>query len=216
MNGDQIYAVITGDIVGSTKLSVESRDFSLSSIESTFKYVQSTHRDINADHVIYRGDSFQAVISNPSIALEVSVMIRSTLRAFNNQLDARVAVGIGTIDYRHGKTISEWDGEAFRRSGPVLDEMKGDRRLQITTPWKDVDAELRIELALLDLIIRKWSRPQSEAIRLQLQGHTQERMANELGISQPAIQQRLRSAGASPLTDMIQRFQTLIEVNISS
>jgi hypothetical protein len=214
MNHDQIYAVITGDIVGSTKLSVESRDFSLSSIESIFKYVRSTHGDINAHHVIYRGDSFQAVISIPGIALEVSVMIRSTLRAFKNQLDARIAVGLGTIDYRHGKTISEWDGEAFRRSGPVLDEMKGDRRLQISTPWKDVDAELRIELALLDLIIRKWSRPQSEAIRLQLQGYTQERMAKELGISQPAIQQRLSSAGAPSLTDMIQRYQTLIEINI--
>ena len=215
MNDDQLYAVITGDIVGFSRLSAESRDFSLSSVESAFESIQRIHKEIEVRHVIYRGDSFQAVISNPNIALTVAVMIRSTLKAFNNHLDARIAIGLGTIAYRHRKTISEWDGEAFRRSGPVLDAMKGNRRLQITSPWEDVDAELRVELALLDLIIRKWSRPQAEAICLQLQGHTQEHMAKELGISQPAIQQRLRSAGASPLTDMIQRYRILIEKKIS-
>lgn len=217
MKNSGLYAVVTGDIVGSSKLTTSQRSRLLSVLKSSFKTIENVLPDkIRAPFEIHRGDSFQGVLSKPESALRVAIAIRAGLRhGFETKqrryaLDARIAVGIGPIDFLPAGRGSEGDGEAFRRSGPILDGMKGDHRLLIRTPWQAVDAELDIECALLDAMINRWSAEQAQAILGLIRGLTQERAAKEFGISQPAVRQRLKSAGGWAIEGLCRRYEQLI------
>lgn len=217
MKNNRLYTVITGDIVGSSRLTASQRSHLLSVMKSSFKTIKDILPDgIRAPFEIHRGDSFQGVLSKPEAALRVAIVIRAGLRhGFETKqrryaLDARIAVGIGPIDFLPAGRGSEGDGEAFRRSGPTLDGMKGDQRLLIRTPWQAVDAELDIECALLDALVNRWSAEQSQAILGQIRGLTQEEAAREFGISQPAVRQRLKSAGGWAIEELCRRYEQLI------
>ncbi|MDN3514375.1 MAG: SatD family protein [Candidatus Brocadia sp.] len=199
MRNNGLYAVITGDIVGSSRLTASQRGRLLSVLKSSFKTIKDILPDgIRAPFEIHRGDSFQGVLSKPGAALRAAIVIRAGLRyGFQTKqrryaLDARIAVGIGQIEFLRAGRGAEGDGEAFRRSGQTLDVMKGDQRLIIRTPWKEVDAEFDIACALLDALVTRWSAEQAQAILGQIRGLTQEKAAREFGISQPAVRQRLK------------------------
>ncbi|MBE7445278.1 MAG: hypothetical protein HS132_08560 [Planctomycetia bacterium] len=220
MKNSGLYAVVTGDIVGSSKLTTGQRGRLLSVLKSSFNTIKDILPDgIRAPFEIHRGDSFQGVLSRPAAALRVAIVIRASLRhGVETQqrryaLDARVAVGVGSIDFLPAGRGSEGDGEAFRRSGPVLDMMKGDHRLIIRTPWQAVDAELATECALLDTLINRWSGEQAQAILGQIRGLTQEMAAEEFGVSQPAVRQRLKSAGGWAIEELCRRYEQLIREN---
>lgn len=213
-----LYAVMTGDIVGSSRIIDEERQKLLDDLQMSFKEA-SDHcsKAIAAPFDIYRGDSFQGILSEPEYALRVSIMIRAALRhLFRTQLrrhalDARIAIGIGAVDYLPREKVLEGDGEAFRRSGPVLDDMKGNQQLRITTPWPEIDEEFVVSCGLLDAVIERWSAEQAGAVLNQLQGKTQELIAQKLGISQPAVVQRLKAAGGWAVEALCNRYEHLIK-----
>jgi len=170
---------------------------------------------------MYRGDSFQAVILRPELALRGAILIRAGLRhrirpsRRRQAPDCRIAIGIGTIDSLPTRAVSEGDGEAFRRSGPPLDKMKGDRRLRVESTWPEIDSELNTELALLDVVASRWSPQQAEAVIAHLRGITQADAAKTMGISQPAVVSRLKAAGGSAVEDLCQRYEHLVSSKIS-
>jgi hypothetical protein len=223
MSNSEYYAVITGDIVGSSKINQRSELISV--LKSSFLSV-TTIKDVEPDMIrapfeIHRGDSFQGVLLEPQLALKVAVFIRANLRfgletkKRRSALDARMVIGIGTIDYLPDVRGSEGDGEAFRNSGPILDKMRGEQRLLVRSPWSGIHQELDTECTLLDAIIHRWSAKQAQAVHCYLQGFTQERIASELGISQTAVQIRLKDAGGAGILSICNRYKDIILKNIS-
>lgn len=172
METGKIYAVLTGDLIGSSRFTIEEREEILSNLKDSFKIISP---DIIASpFVIFRGDSFQGVLSRPDEALKAALIIRASLlskfKGKRTRLDARIAIGIGTIDYLPRDQAGEGDGEAFRNSGPELDKMKkGEQNSIIRTPWTEIDEELRTECALLDALIQRWTKEQAEATLYQIQ-----------------------------------------------
>ncbi len=218
MKNQKLYAVITGDVVGSSKIKGNQRSHLLSVLKSTFDTIEKIFPGrIQAPFEIHRGDSFQGVLSNPEDALRVVIVIRTSLRygfetkQRQNALDARIVAGIGTIDFLPSGRGSEGDGEAFRRSGPTLDKMKGDKRLVIRTPWEEINSELDVECALLDALINRWSNEQAQAIYAKISDLTQEQIAKQLGISQPAVRQRLKRAGSWAVEELYCRYERMIQ-----
>jgi predicted DNA-binding protein (UPF0251 family) len=217
MSSSELYAVLTGDIVGSKKIIGSQRDNLLDALKLSFSVVEDIFPNvIHAPFEIHRGDSFQGTLSSPELALRVAVVIRAGLRVHfkaktgPNGIDARIAMGIGTIDFLPTGRVSEGDGDAFRRSGPLLDMMKKKRRLMVQTPWQDIDEELSVECALVDTLINRWSAEQAVAVVAQIKGLTQEEAAGKIGISQPAVRQRLKAAGWWALEQMLDRYECLI------
>ncbi|MCF6156993.1 MAG: hypothetical protein E3K32_00145 [wastewater metagenome] len=217
MKNPNLYAVITGDIVASSRLKANQRRYLLTVLKSSFKTIGDILPGVvYAPFEIYRGDSFQGVLSKPEAALRASLVIRASLRyglkmkQRRYALDARIAVGIGSVDFLPAGRGSEGDGEAFRFSGPTLDRMKGDQKLLIRTSWQDINAEFDVECALLDALISRWSAEQAQAIIGQMRGSTQEKIARELGISQPAVRQRLKSAGGWAVEELCRRYEQVI------
>jgi class 3 adenylate cyclase len=214
---ERIYAVLTGDIVGSSRTLEMRRKYLLDAMKSSFEIVtRLSPSAIAASFEIYRGDSFQGVLSRPETALRTAIALRAALRRFlkgalhRHTQDARIAIGIGTVDYLAAQKASEGDGDAYRRSGPLLDAMKGNRRLRISTPWPRIDEELGVSCSLLDALIERWSSEQAEAMLGLLQGRTQEAIAQDLGISQPAVVQRLKAAGGWAVEAFCIRYELLI------
>ncbi len=217
MDEQTLYAVVTGDVVGFTKVEADRRRMLLSELKDAFGMLGSVFSSsVCAPFAVYRGDSFQGVLAGPQGALRTVIVLRAWLRCrlpgprFPRGIDVRTAVGVGTVDYLPDGRAAEGDGDAFRRSGPVLDVMKGDRRTVVRTPWNPVDAELDTSCALLDAVAHRWTAEQSEAVVMRLQGMTQARIARALEISQPAVRERLKRAGAWAVESLCVRFDALV------
>jgi predicted DNA-binding protein YlxM (UPF0122 family) len=214
METKKIYAVLTGDLIGSSRFRIEEREKVISNLKDSFKMISPD--SITSPFVIFRGDSFQGVLSRPDEALNAALIIRSSLlsrfKGKRARLDARIAIGIGTIDYLSGNQVGEGDGEAYRNSGPELDKMKKrEQNLIIKTPWAGINEELRIECSLLDALIQRWTKEQAEVILYHItKGVTQEEIAKILGISQPAVFQRLKTGGYWAVQAFMEHFEVII------
>ena len=219
MEKNKIFAVLTGDIVGSSRLNTEERIIMLSILKSSFSEINKIYKSniIESPLEIFRGDSFQVVLSKPENALLSVLFIRSAIRKtfnFNKRkaIDARIAIGLGNISFFPSEKSSEGDGEAFRNSGISLDRMKKNRRLIIHTPWHEVDDELNTSFFLLDNIICNWSSKKAEAINERLKGNTQEEIANKLSVKQASVNERLEISGYSAIEKLLSRYSKIIEM----
>jgi len=218
MKNKKIYAVLTGDLVGYSRYNPKDRKEVLLHLKDSFKKLPP---DITASKFwVFRGDSFQGILSRPEEALKAALIIRSYLvsryKGKKSRLDARIAIGIGTVDYLP-RRVGEGDGEAFRNSGMELDGMKkSEKNLIVKTPWKELNDELSTEGALLDAVIERWTKEQAEAIMYQIMGLTQEEIARILKISQPAVFHRLRTCGSKAVQEFSQRYKDVVKYNVEN
>ncbi|MDX1671550.1 MAG: hypothetical protein R3211_04360 [Balneolaceae bacterium] len=208
-------AVLTGDIVGYSRIEPAAHAQILDGLKHSFLLVKRLTADsqpVNAFE-IYRGDSFQGVISDPSLSLEAALIIRTALKKIvlseeSESLDARIAIGIGTVEYLP-ENVTEGDGQAYRLSGPKLDKMKGNRRLSIVTPDEALNSELDTEMALLDALMNKWTAIQSETVQDLVLGKTRKRIADDYDISQAAVHYRVKGAGWFAVDTLLDRFRRI-------
>ncbi|MFC5272286.1 hypothetical protein [Adhaeribacter terreus] len=210
-------AVITGDVIDSTKLAVAERK----------KLDELLHLGLTEvagenNFEIFRGDSFQILLQEPETALKKAIQIRCWLRkqqissAKNNKtasskrgiIDARLAIGIGSVSYQ-SKQIRTSDGEAFRLSGRALDDLKHrNSRIIIDTPSPELNDFLEVTFTLLDILISNWSVQQSEVIYELLNNQTQTAIGNKLNISQASVNQRAKTAHWPAIEKTIALFET--------
>ncbi len=217
----KLFAVITGDIHKSSRFVGDKRTKLLEALKKSFKNIERVlgKNIITLPFEIYRGDSFQGVIAPVEYSLPSAILIRATIRgnfksALKDLPDARIAIGIGNINYFPDRSTGEGDGEAFRNSGPMLDIMnKRSRKIVIKSPFDEVNKELNVECALLDTVIEKWSPEQALTIIELINNKTQEEMAETFNISQPAVKKRLNSANFYAIELMMERFHNIFSNN---
>jgi hypothetical protein len=223
-----IKAVITGDIIESSKLKPKNKAWLSEVLRRTLKVWD---KDFTMKSELYRGDSFQCLLKKPVDALRVSLLIKTYIKSLNPSeiydiykrknpqspktvlntqwlFDTRLAIGIGEVDLEM-KSIATSDGEAFYISGRLLDEIKNSK-LTIAIRTSDVyNDELETELILLDNIISRTTALQCEVINLKLLGYTEIKIAKKLEIQQSAVNQRSNSAGWHAIDKMVKRFELI-------
>lgn len=210
-----VGAIITGDIVDSTKLTLEEREVMLSSLMAIPEVLKPIQENLSIE--IFRGDGFQIGVANVESALTVAIVVRAWLKSIQldtHTLDARIALGIGEINFDSG-SLATSDGEAFQLSGRLLDSMHKSR-LEVETPWKDVNDELELSTAFADDIISSWSKRQSEAIipsLLTSKSHSE--IAQTLNISRQMVDKALKAAKEDLIMAYINRYQMLITAHIT-
>lgn len=213
----QIVGVLTGDIVGSTRLTHNERESLMQRLKVLLDKLNS-FKNKKLPFRIFRGDSFQGVCFNPDTVLFDALLLRSGLIAAspgNSEYlwDARLGIGIGTIEF-HSEDVLEMDGEAFRNSGLILDRFKTEERTGILTPWNEVNEEMAIHSLVIDTLSLRWSAAQAEVVAGYLEGKTQSEMASDIGISQAAVNYRLKTANWHVIDRILQRFKTLINRHV--
>ena len=223
----KVFAVITGDIVKSRSfLDTEQRHSFLECLRET---IDSAETLIGADCIrqgftLFRGDSFQGVLSAPEKALRAALFIRSDLLQKligKKSIDVRMGIGIGTIKFVDENQIGLSDGEAFRYAGACIDKLESFRRLDIKSPWSSVNYFFKPVCAMLDSIISRWTPKQAQVITLALQDKTQEEIAEKISseeekrLSQSAVQQRQKTAGWYAIKETLYEFDRIVKENIS-
>jgi len=187
------YCVVTGDIANSTSIAAVKRVELIDRVSTLIKSWVAKPKYAE----IFRGDSFQLLFDDVPEALKRSIQIRCWLKSYtdgvgNEQLDARLSIGIGEVAY-FGKSVLDADGEAFHLSGRAFDEMKAAQNyFQVSTNDARLNEQLNIILHLANIIISQWTKNQAEVIFLLLEGRTQQEMADELKIAQSAVNNRIK------------------------
>ncbi len=223
-----VKAVITGDIVQSTKLDIEDRKWLIKSLQRSLKHWE---KDYGIKSEIYRGDSFQCLVDDPMDALRFTLLVRTYIRSLNPSetydiykrkntvltksviftqwmYDTRMAIGIGPVD-EPTANIKTSDGLAFQLSGRELDTMKGNRKMMAIRTNDENEPELETEIEMLDFIISRTTALQCEVINLKLLDYTELEIAKHLKIGQSAVNQRSVSSGWNVISKAVERFETI-------
>jgi len=206
-------AVITGDIINFTQLPAVRRQ---ALIEDTERLLRSWIKR-KADAQIFRGDSYQVLFEEPSEALKRSLQLVCWFKKHSDEankinLNTRVSIGVGEVAYE-GKTVLNSDGEAFHLSGRKFDKMKDGEFLSVNTNDPEKNATIEIILNFVNKYINEWTLAQAEVIFLILENKTQQEIAEELSLSQPSVNSRLKLAGWKELEPAITHIAYLAENN---
>ncbi|HKJ31046.1 MAG TPA: SatD family protein [Balneolales bacterium] len=202
------YAVLTGDVVNSSQLNRKEREKLEKDLWQSLEKIESQ----KTKYEVIRGDSFQILLEKPQFALRKAIQMRCLIKMgmaniSGNKVDTRIAIGIGEISFL-GKTLGSSDGDAFRRSGLGLDELKKSKnRIIIMTEDKKDNEILRIITTLADVIISGWSVAQSEAVYYSSIGLTQVKIAKKCSIVQSAVNKRLQTAHWNEINEVLIFFE---------
>ena len=198
-----IYAVLTGDIIGSTKLGPDGLDAAMSRLRRLVQeFEQVQPETVVGQPGVFRGDSWQVCLKRPALALTAAVFIRAGFKAEN--FDTRIGIGWGTVERLHPERISESSGPAFARSGQALDQLGKDCSLALPQsgdssptgldhPSLDM---LGVGVGLLDALLVRWTQRESVAVYGTLRNLSQESIA--------ALPQAQTKEGKAPTRQAIQ------------
>lgn len=218
-----MIAVLTADLIDSTLYDEEVLKKVLDTLSSEFDHITREYKKNEVRFNIYRGDSFQGIIKDPANALLISLQIKAAVnrihlkktrksRTYSKIADFKIAIGIGSMDLER-KAIAESNGQAFQFSGRSLDEMKNEnRKTRLKTPEVEVDDEFNTSFYLMDTITDKWSTAAAEVVYYLLKGLKEREIAEELKITQSAVNQRKKASGWEAITTLLSRYQHVISL----
>lgn len=203
-----LNAVITGDIVNSTKLRPEEHRKLVSALQK----LMEPHK-----YEFYRGDSFQLVVKDGSKAMALILLCRATSIAISKatECDIRMSVGLGNAALPI-KKLSTAQGEAFVLSGRVFDKLSdSSKRLAISIGGKGKEAfSIGFESIAdyIDSIFNSMTAKQAEVIVELLKGRTQQEVVEKSGKSKSTISQFV-SAGRWPeIEKLCNQFEKLVNL----
>lgn len=210
---DKLYAIITGDIVASSLLSSNKRKILHKVMVDSSKVLQDEFKEAVPMGVdIFRGDSWQIILTKPAKALRLALFYRAMLRAKmeSHGFDTRMAIALGRVDFIPGNRVSEGYGEAYRLSGKALESMPKASNMSFVFPGMELEKVLNVVIQLIDSISSRWSDRQALAVAGALRGWKQEKIAEKWWkkkVSQQAVAQHLSRAGWHPMEKGILFFE---------
>ena len=210
---DKLYAIITGDIVASSLLSSNKRKMLHKVMVDSSKVLQDEFKDAVPMGVdIFRGDSWQIILSKPAKALRLALFYRAILRAKmeSHRFDTRMAIALGHVDFIPGNRVSEGYGEAYQLSGKALESMPKASNMSFVFPGMELEKVLNVVIQLIDSISSRWSDRQALAVTGALRGWKQKKIAEKWWkkkVTQQAVAQHLSRAGWYPVEKGILFFE---------
>lgn len=208
------YAVVAGELAPGARVTDEQfskiPDLIRASFQAVNRMVQGKSK---LKYEIIRMDEFLALSESPIHAMRPVIMLFSAFRflsykELSERLELRVCVGTGPVEFAQ-EHLRESDGTAFKAATSSIGSMKRNQRLAITTPHKQLNAEFALTCSFMDILIHDWSDEQAEALFLNLTGKNQVEISQLLGISQPAVNRRLKASHFDTVHKFINRFEYL-------
>ena len=179
------YAVLTGDLVGSSRLAGEHSAQAMEWLRKVAMEFSELHpQSVIGKLDTFRHDSWQMLMKIPQLSLRAAVFLRAALMRNSEsgnrglQYDTRISIGIGGAEYIAETRVSDSRGDAFTISGKNLDAMKP-ARLEIGCHGciPSGFGMLRTSVALLDCVVTDWTPREALAVYGALKGLTQEEIA---------------------------------------
>jgi len=169
---------------------------------------------------IIRMDEFLALSEDPVHSIRSLIMLFSAFRFLSykeleERLELRMCEGIGPVEFARDH-LRESDGTAFRTATEGIGKMKRNQRISVISGNRSLDAELELTCSFMDILIHTWSDEQAEAMFLNLTGKNQIEISQMLGISQPAVNRRLKAAHFDAVNKFINRYEKIIVSKIAT
>jgi hypothetical protein len=206
------YAVLTGDIIGSSRLRLHQLESVRSSLMRAVGAVRRWKRGLVKGRTeFFRGDGWQILLTDPAMAMRVAVFLRASLLA-GGVADSRIAIGLGESETTHAR-IALSTGQAFVLSGRALDEMTHYSRMTIGIPSSSAPLSdwLPVVGHLCDSLIDQWTRRQAEIVCLAIDPKEPdyERVGQSMRpkVSKQAVAKGLRGANWYVVREAIHRFE---------
>ncbi|MCC5808166.1 MAG: hypothetical protein JJU00_17700 [Opitutales bacterium] len=175
-------AVLTGDVVRSS----EAGKAALRRLPGLLRGAGKAAADILPDAGvsgidIFRGDSWQIFVRDPSAALHAALLVRSFLLGGGARgepaWDTRVAFGFGTVDRLDKRKVSRSQGAAFAASGAALDSLADSRARMAVAADEPGEPRAgtfaRANVLLLDALVQNWTSKQAWAVHGAIRGQIQ-------------------------------------------
>jgi hypothetical protein len=217
VNKNKLYAVVTGDVIASSRLSdVHRRDLHQAMTATSRALRKAFKSSVPAEVDVFRGDSWQMVLTTPASALRIALYYRAGLRSRmeSHQIDMRMALAIGKIDFIPDNRVSQGDGEAFQLSGKALESMSKSVSMRFRLPGRAEERALDVVVQLVDSLAARWSDKQARAVTGALQGWKQDKIAKtcwQEPISQQAVAQHLDRAAWSSVEIGLTFFEETVQ-----
>jgi hypothetical protein len=199
-------AVITADIVNSTRLSKAENKKLMKNLADIFREHQ---------HEFFRGDSFQVFIKSPNEALQILLQTRTAAMKLSGSsmpvADIRASIGIGQVKLPV-KSFQTATGDVFILSGRAFDKMaKMERTLIITNEKnKAVNLGLKLVSEFIDYLFQRLTFKQAGVVYELLLDRTQIETAKRLKKSQATVHKHAQAAGWPEIEKLLADYKNLI------
>lgn len=194
-----VVAVLTGDLVSSTKMT----DSKLASVLDTLNQVLKEQSQFGlGEYDQYRGDAFQLMLNNATQACRAAILIRLSL--LTHKADARISLGLGSVSSPRSR-IKSAAGEAFTLSGRGLDSMAKSQRLTIASHNPQFQDQLQLLTRFVDATLTRITATQSSAVYQYLiaEHPSHQDVADTLGCSRVNATKLLNQANYDLIQDFI-------------
>lgn len=203
-----MVAVITGDLVGSSKHPAGKIDAAMQAIRDTAATISGWHSPPEDTRFTrFRGDGWQVYLRQPELCLRAALSVAASLRAKDVGLPTRVSIAIGSADNLGSHDLSDAAGEVFQLSGKELDKMP--RLAHVALSGKSIVYQDVILARMMFERTSRWTPLQAEAMALYLHpdNPTLHDIAPILGITPQAVNYRLGGGGAANLRMNLQLWE---------
>jgi DNA-binding NarL/FixJ family response regulator len=198
-------AVISGDIVNSTKLTSVQFEQLLKRIKDIQKWI-TTGNASNA-HSIDRGDEFQSVVHDIENTLRYTIIYRIGIKALGKEFESRISFAIApNADLR--ESVSESMGKAFVLSGRGLKALKNDR-LVFNSDNLALTEYFDLLFKYLDKQLSELTSRQCEVMLPMLKtndGLSINELAEKLGVATATASKSLKASGWPLINELNWRF----------
>lgn len=208
-----MIAVLTGDLVESTRLSSTHYAQTINALTTVLNHLQE---QTGCTYELFRGDGFQVVFPDPKHAIHALFTIRLYLNSQISEVAVNctqaLAYGEGTLSESSPGTSN---GEAFVLSGRTLDNTRGGEFRVILAPGqsgtKGQQTALDIMCSQLSYVLNRLSKKQADLLYQYLSQNfpTHQVLADNNNTSRQNISERLKSAGGDLLAPFIDYINAL-------
>ena len=211
---EKIFATVSADVVDSTSLSAEDTIKLKKSFDGFFPVMRSLCAQ--AWGRVVRGDSVECVIPDVSRSLRIGLLLKCYVRSLElpsaskalRRKGVRMAIGIGQLriaDEQQGII----DGDAIYASGRELDTMSGSDSVTLsmvsTVPGVNGYAAL---CDVLGFVVDGATNKQCEVLYYLLQGYSQKKIAQVMGLEPPTVNQHAVALGWSAIHRALVKFES--------
>jgi hypothetical protein len=222
-SGDELQtdvkAVIIADIVGSSSLSDAARRQLDHDLRQLFEILNARYEpDLSARFDYTLGDEFEGVFARPELAIRPAFLLRAWLatQAATGHVQARCAIGVGTVSVENSGLPREQDGPAFHAARTLINSLhERDRRFGIRCSGRDPVVEIsnrgfEIGCRFLDSIMTGWTEPQWEAAYWRWLNKSSTEVAELLHIKPQNVSKRLKSSRFRLVDETIRDFNQIL------
>ncbi|MEO6220751.1 MAG: hypothetical protein ABIO81_10015 [Ginsengibacter sp.] len=198
-----MQAVLTGDIVNSTRLALGKEKALVKLLEQVLQPYK---------YEFYRGDSFQVLIKDAGDSLRIALLCRTgAISITENKADVKISIGLGEISERI-KTLGSAKSEAFIISGRAFDELeKTNERLVISTVNNTANLSFQIIADYINSIYSRMTSKQAKVIFELLKGGLQQDIVRRLKKSKSTISQHASSGRWAEVEKILKQYELLVK-----